>query len=950
MRTIVIVIALISWVPAGCGTKHAAPNEPVAHTTVTPDSHDPEVRQDPPRFFLRHPEIAENGQVVPLGAIDNRPADLRQPLDEVLFYNCTKSETIGWYKLHAQAQIPLSVRAKLTQTSQVLLLGIDKNGAMLADKQQIKVTTGGSGGGGGEPLSRSATAGRRGLVHGGPPSPLTPHSIQLIVGKQPLPVHSARVHVKTDPYRARVLLDLRFDYPGSWMQEGRFKLRLPNGAVPYYIAFGLADDTPVDQTMQSPTITRQNWREDLGFGTDELSAQQITALQPLIPGRMVNKQLARVAYENTVIRSTDPALLEWEGGGIYDVHLYPFMPGQAHRVVIGYDVSTKVFNNARHMQVNIPATVNGTDVTVIAHTAMKLRTQAQGAATRIVNDKQFYQFSKRQKGVLDFSYTNWHNVAIVENTPGQPDFFVSQARIELDKTYRELADHALFLLDASASRSLSEYQRSVSLIDTILKQNTDQIKTFRLMAFNHKVAWWQHHALPNNAAERSRLLRRLQQRQPAGATDIQQALQQAYRWLHHAGVPGKTPVIVVSDGQDNWGRQDWFDYAMHQNTQYPLFFYLPSACGQLPFYERIALQSGGSVILFSAFSSLPDLAAAYRYIPWHLNHIYSSGFTDILPVKPSRFYRPGESAMFVGKGKLKPDDSLSFEFNNGQKHISLEQPFTGTYTSTMSARYYGQTAMQIMSRLAEPKTDYIEAFSKHFRIPSKYASLLMLESEQEYANYPIEKHDFTDLVSQSSIASMLSAARWFIPKPGYIRMLKSDLDALSLEGRYVVSQLPLQAITNHRSVLSLTDTIASRFEMEGDMAIKIKRLEQLSDKADKHGLLLLVQRLLGQADQRPDKLALYKLGASFAAALDKNDLAVFYYEYALGFADSPMTLAAPVHRDYRQFLNHIQSTQRQSSVRDLIPRRLHHIDIYLQTYPNHYDAMRHMVKKACQSP
>ena len=70
-------------------------------------------------------------------------------------------------------------------------------------------------------------------------SSLCPNTSRLMIGdKEDLPLKALQATVKVDGFRARVLLDLYYHNPHRRQYEGTFKLRLPEGASPYFLAFG----------------------------------------------------------------------------------------------------------------------------------------------------------------------------------------------------------------------------------------------------------------------------------------------------------------------------------------------------------------------------------------------------------------------------------------------------------------------------------------------------------------------------------------------------------------------------------------------------------------------------------------------------------------------------------------------------------------------------------------
>ncbi|MFH1531724.1 MAG: hypothetical protein ABIK09_13445, partial [Pseudomonadota bacterium] len=90
---------------------------------------------------------------------------------------------------------------------------------------------------------------------------VVPNMSRLMVGdEEELPLKGMQVHVRVDGFRARVVLDLHYFNDRDSQLEGTFSLRLPDGASPYFLAFGgeviAADGAPEAPTFQSAEASR----------------------------------------------------------------------------------------------------------------------------------------------------------------------------------------------------------------------------------------------------------------------------------------------------------------------------------------------------------------------------------------------------------------------------------------------------------------------------------------------------------------------------------------------------------------------------------------------------------------------------------------------------------------------------------------------------------------------
>ncbi|MEZ4312310.1 MAG: VIT domain-containing protein [Polyangiaceae bacterium] len=116
----------------------------------------------------------------------------------------------------------------------------------------------------------------------------------------PLAIERLDVRVTIDGDFATTEVDQVFFNPSSQVVEGIYRFRTPEGASLHK------------------------------FGVDRGGA--------IVWGRVKEKQAASRQYESNVYAGSteDPALLEWEGAGVYKARLYPIGPGEARRVVVRY--------------------------------------------------------------------------------------------------------------------------------------------------------------------------------------------------------------------------------------------------------------------------------------------------------------------------------------------------------------------------------------------------------------------------------------------------------------------------------------------------------------------------------------------------------------------------------------------------------------------------------------
>jgi len=131
-----------------------------------------------------------------------------------------------------------------------------------------------------------------------------------------LDLETVSADVRVEGFRARVRLSLCFFHGGADLEEGKFQLRLPDGASPHTLAFGSTAKTALSADLALAARTP--------FRTKT--------------ARMVDRGRARRAYTTITSERRDPALLEWDGDGVFTARVFPLEPQKLHQVVIGYDL------------------------------------------------------------------------------------------------------------------------------------------------------------------------------------------------------------------------------------------------------------------------------------------------------------------------------------------------------------------------------------------------------------------------------------------------------------------------------------------------------------------------------------------------------------------------------------------------------------------------------------
>ncbi|HEV7785128.1 MAG TPA: VIT domain-containing protein, partial [Thermoanaerobaculia bacterium] len=317
-----------------------------------------------------------------------------------------------------------------------------------------------------------------------------------------------------EPPLAFTELHLTFENPRDQRIEGRFRIALPPSAALSRFAMKIGDA----------------WQE----------------------GEVVERQRARVAYEDALHRRVDPALLEQEAGNEFSARVFPIAPRERKEIVVSYSYALARADEPYVLPLAGLSQVGRLDVRVLLgdHPAGEAGDSAAGGASNLggeVHDRRVVELHKRdwtpdrdleigQDRVASRAGLRQGNLAVVR--VAAPAELVEARRQEIAGLY--------VLVDSSASRALG-YATQVSPVAELvagLRGGSGSSTPLGIAAFDQEVVpVFEGRAGDFGEAEKARL----RSRRPLGASDLGKAL----GWLGErmAKRGRKYPrVLLVTDG------------------------------------------------------------------------------------------------------------------------------------------------------------------------------------------------------------------------------------------------------------------------------------------------------------------------------------------------------------------------------------------------------------------
>ncbi|MBV8762227.1 MAG: FecR domain-containing protein [Deltaproteobacteria bacterium] len=329
----------------------------------------------------------------------------------------------------------------------------------------------------------------------------------------PLPLKQLTVDVTIEDQVARVALDQTFHNNAPEELEGVYRFAIPPDAALQRLAMY------VDGRLEESAV--------------------------------VERMQARRIYEELVYRRVDPALLEWAGTGRLDLRVYPLHAQQDKRLMLAYTQSLPRLYDDWTLSVPLPEVdqpVGSLDVAVrvkgcasceLTSTSHRITVEHTGDDAVVhVHEKAVAEMDSFVLHVRDPKQT----ARVATHTDGGERYVLVRAPADLGAKPREYAPRTWIVLDdVSASRDATALKAQMDVIDALAKE-LDENDKLAVVAFDVEART----KLPPTRVldvDRRKLRESLQGEGGVGATDFGAALDEALK------LGGEGAMIVyVGDG------------------------------------------------------------------------------------------------------------------------------------------------------------------------------------------------------------------------------------------------------------------------------------------------------------------------------------------------------------------------------------------------------------------
>jgi hypothetical protein len=622
-------------------------------------------------------------------------------------------------------------------------------GAEMEDAKKGKDEGGGGSGG------KTATTWKRSVA--------VANTSQLFIGDtETLPIKGMQLRSQIDGFRARVLIDFFFFNPNPQQYEGTFKLRLPDGASPLFFAFGESVQMTPKAAFDTPTYDDAKESRKVAYEPEAITQQREAKwIKPKI-ARMVPKEQAAFAYTDTVRRAVDPALMEWAGTGIFNARVFPIAPNKLHRIVVAYDMDLTAIGDDLELQIPIPEGLpsSAIDLNIAVPKGRNVTVVPEGT-TETVGEREFHRIENTGGKTLSVRLEGAANAMLVGDDPKVGPFFAAAVTPELPKAPSTGgARKAVLLVDTSMSSNPDGFVIWLQLLRALLDNNRKSIDGFAVMFFDTDATWWRTEMADNTAANVDAVIAHANTLVLEGATDLGAALGEASKpaWLTDGSA---FDLFVLSDGGVTWGESDRhvISARLGGTKAGALFAYRTGLAGSdTAMLEHLARERGGAVFSVSGETEVAAASVAHNTRPWTLESVELGGTTDVLVAGRPRALFAGQRLIVSGRGAPAKGAVLKLKLSQDGRAAEVNAPVAVQIDSDLTARTYGQHAVMQLEDFALATKSVATAYARHFRVTGATTSLLMLESDDDYARYGIVPENDANAVKEREVGPLLTRA------------------------------------------------------------------------------------------------------------------------------------------------------------------------------------------------
>ncbi|WP_162200417.1 VIT domain-containing protein [Kordia jejudonensis] len=434
---------------------------------------------------------------------------------------------------------------------------------------------------------------------------------------------------------------------------------------------------------------------------------------------IVEKELARVAYETTVRRRIDPGLLEKTEGNNYKARVYPILAKAHKHIVIKFEQELRTLNGMQtyELPLGIEEKLANFSVEISVFNAEK-------PIVSKANYNDFY-FKKNNDVFVAKIAKKAHKPSkpIVVQIPNKTNqaslstfngYFQYYKALAPTSRLKKKPKRIIILWDASYSMRYKNLEDELALLTNYF--NYLRKAKVTLVVFNNKVQ--KKHEIVVRRGNINTLIADIKKIQYDGGTKLDVFKDANIR---------TDEVLLFSDGLANLGT---FLY----DKEVPVYTINSLVSSNHQSLIDIATQSGGSYINLTRLA-VSEAAKMLKEEPFQFLGVHhSEKVYDVYPKQRTNVYHD-----FAITGQFTEPTTIELLFGYGGKVTEkIPVKITKTEGTKVVKRLWAKQKLIDLNRAKEKNKQLIVSLAKQYDLITEYTSMLILDRIEDYVRYEIE--------------------------------------------------------------------------------------------------------------------------------------------------------------------------------------------------------------------
>ncbi|MHA7059918.1 VIT domain-containing protein [Aquimarina sp. M1] len=453
---------------------------------------------------------------------------------------------------------------------------------------------------------------------------------------------------------------------------------------------------------------------------------------------IVEKELARVAYESTIRQNIDPGLLEKTQGNNYKARIYPILPKGYKNIVITYE--QELFNKNSSKLYELPFNFTNNldeflvDITVYGDKKPQTNNddlifRQEGNKYKALVHKKHYIASSSI--IIDIPKSLGSRQVITYN-----DFFYINQQLEPNSRLKKKPNSITILWDSSFSNNHRKIQKELELLD--LHFNYLQNVKVQFIAFSNSIHNNKEFRVTNG--NWSILKEQIEKLAYDGGTSL--------GFLDSMKIKSDE-ILLFTDGLINLG-------SFTKTINRSIYTINSSVSGDHEYMNKIATTSGGNYINLTRFSTGNALEIlkheTYQFLGIRENdtveEVYPTQNTNVL-------------SDFSLSGKFKENTTIKLLFGYRNKVTEeIKISITPETEDKTIKRLWAKQKLAFLNKDKKENKKKIISLAKQYKLITEYTSMLILDRIEDYVKYRIEPPQELKAAYKERIANIEEEERY----------------------------------------------------------------------------------------------------------------------------------------------------------------------------------------------